>query len=114
MADEEEVWKGVSQELMSDEEDDGNELRVVTPQWRVEWLTDFIRTLDERCIKKSEEDDKFVLKKTRRKCTNIMTRHPSKKVPKEFVIRELLYVAPRNNDDEDVDMDESERDSIDE
>ena len=43
-----------------------------------------------------------------------MTRHPSKKVPKEFVIRELLYVAPRNNDDEDVDMDESERDSIDE
>ena len=45
---ESELWKDVTHELMSDEQDLDDKLKVKSPTWRTNSLTQLIRKLDER------------------------------------------------------------------
>ena len=51
--DESSLWKGVTQELMSGEEDMGNSLKVKSPNWRSQELTSLIRQLDARIVERN-------------------------------------------------------------
>ena len=78
--DESRLWQGVTQELMSDEEDMGNSLKVKSPNWRSQELTSLIRQLDARIVERNAMESRQQLRKSRVEAASPMKRKPSKKV----------------------------------
>ena len=74
------LWKDVTQEIMSDEEDVGDSLKVKTPGWRSEQLTTLIQKLDERHNESLRMASRQPLKKLRVDADSPMKRKPSKAV----------------------------------
>ena len=79
------LWSNVTQEVMSDEEDLGDSLKIKTPQWRSEEVTRLIRILDERTNAQKIADGKQTLKKTRVLSDSPMKRRPSKKLKTDLI-----------------------------
>lgn len=90
------LWSDVTQELMSDEEDNGDILKVKTPHWRCEELNQLIKSLDERSRSKVQASGRQALKKGRVEAESPMKRLPSKKLKQDFI---------RFNDDDNDDGD---------
>ena len=83
--DESDMWEGVTQELMSDEEDCGSSLKIRTPIWRAPAITELVKQLDLRNERKLEEDKRQVPKKKRIVASSPMKRLPSKKVKRQYI-----------------------------
>lgn len=81
------LWKDVTQELMSDEEDNGDALKVKSPQWRCVELSNLIAELDDRHKRRMTDEAKQVLRKRRLPAESPMKRKPSKKL-KETLVRD--------------------------
>ena len=79
------LWQGVTQELMSDEEDQGNTLKVKSPGWRCAELDELIEELDKRSEDKASDESKQVLKKRRVVAESPMKRRPSKKLKASLI-----------------------------
>jgi len=82
---EREVWRDVNQELMSDEEDHEDGLKVKTPIWRDRQVSDLVKILDERLKISMVEQGKNVRKKRRVIAISPMKRKPSKKVKTHLI-----------------------------
>ena len=85
--DEADLWKDVTQELMSDEEDNGDALKVKSPHWRCVELSDLIEKLGERHQRRMTEEARQVVRKRRFPAESPMKRKPSKKL-KERLVRD--------------------------
>ena len=79
------MWKDVTQELMSDEEDNGDALKVKSPHWRCLELNRLIEKLDQRHQRRMTEEARQVLRKKRIPTESPMKRKPSKKLKKTLV-----------------------------
>jgi len=86
---EREVWRDVNQELMSDEEDHEDGLKVKTPMWRGRQVSDLVKILDDRLKNSMAEQGKSVTKKRRVIAISPMKRKPSKKVKKHLIEQEI-------------------------
>ena len=89
------LWQDVSQELMSDEEDEGDSLKIKSPYWRCQQLDDLIATLDKRIAAKNGEDSRQTLRKRRIVAESAMKRKPSGKLKGKFL---------RSHSDEDDEL----------
>ena len=74
------LWADVTQEMMSDEEDIDEGLRVKTPHWRSDELGALIESLDERHNRRQVDNNRQVLRKRRVATESPMKRKPSKKL----------------------------------
>ena len=79
------LWSDVTQELMSDEEDNGDILKVKTPHWRCGELNQLIKSLDQRSKSKMEASGRQILKKGRVVAESPMKRLPSKRLKQELI-----------------------------
>ena len=94
------LWKDVTHELMSDEEDLDDKLKVKSPTWRTNSLTQLIRKLDERRDAERLSGAKQGIRLKRVAAESPMKRKPSKKVKRRFINEENLYEEREDNDDE--------------
>ena len=74
------LWFDVTQEMMSDEEDVDDGLKVKTSHWRSEELGMLIERLDERHSTRQLDNNRQVLRKKRVATESPMKRKPSKKL----------------------------------
>ena len=88
-SDETEMWSGVTQELMSYEEDFGSSLKVRTPDWRAPAITALVKQLDVHHENKMEEEKRQAPKKKRVVAESPIKRQPSKKIRQEYVCTEF-------------------------
>ncbi len=65
---------------MSDEEDCGAVLKVKSPHWRSNHLTELVKVLDDRHEEKMRSEGKHVLRKRRVMADSPMERKPTKKL----------------------------------
>ena len=73
-------WADVTQEMMSDEEDVNEGLKVKTPHWRSDELGALIESLDQRHDRRQMDNNRQVLRKRRVAAESPMKRKPSKKL----------------------------------
>ena len=85
---------------MSDEEDLDDKLKVKSPTWRTNSLTQLIRELDERRDAERLSGAKQGIRLKRVAAESPMKRKPSKKVKRRFINEENLYEEREDNDDE--------------
>ena len=85
--DEADLWKDVTQELMSDEGDNGDALKVKSPHWRCVELSGLIEQLDERHQRRMTAEARQVVRKRMLPAGSPMKRKPSKKL-KETLVRD--------------------------
>ena len=84
---EQKLWEGVTQELMSDEEDieDGAKFKIKSPPWRNLELSQLIVELERRKEEEASKEGRQVLRKRRVLSDSPMKRQPTKKVKTCFL-----------------------------
>lgn len=79
------IWQNVTQEFMSDEEDHGEVLKVKSPDWRTNEVSELIKMLDKREMEKDAAEGKVILKRKRVVGQSPNKRRPSNKIKKDMI-----------------------------